>query len=314
MISVQQVSKSYGKHVAIRNITFKVETGQVYGLLGYNGAGKTTLLKIIAGAYRADSGYVSVDGVDVRTRDVPAKTPFIVADEPYFGSQATPAMMRDFYAGYYPNWSDSTFDGLLGLFGLERGMRIASFSKGMKRQVAILLGLSSGAPCLLLDESFDGLDLGKRILLKTLLARYAREREASVVLSSHNLKELEEVADRLGMIEDTRLAFDAKVDDLHESYCKYSASLDGDGRGVRDALEEAVARAGGELRWCRVERDAATRLSRLTFTGRGDRFAIAAAAGEVAGVGDVALHDATLEEIFLRQEEVDGFGAENVLF
>lgn len=314
MISVQQVSKSYGKHLAIRDITFKVETGQVYGLLGYNGAGKTTLLKILSGAYRADSGFVSVDGVDVCQRNVPAKTPFIVADEPYFSPQSTPAVMRDFYAGYYPNWSDATFDGLLNLFGLERSVRIASFSKGMKRQVAILLGLSSGAPCLLLDESFDGLDLGKRIMLKTLLGRYARERGASVVLSSHNLKELEEVADRLGMIEGTRLAFDADVADLHAAYRKYAAPVSGDGRGVAVALAKAVSAAGGEVRWSRLERDAAANSSRIVFTSRGDGEAVQRAAEGVEGVGAVHAEQATLEEIFLRQEEVDGIGAESVLF
>lgn len=313
MISVQRVTKRYGRTPAVENISFKVETGQVYGLLGYNGAGKTTLLKIIAGAYAPDSGFVSIDGSDVGTHDVPAKTPFIVADEPYFGSQATPRMMRDYYAGYYPGWSDEAFEGLLGLFGLDAGMRIASFSKGMQRQVAILLGLSSGTPCLLLDESFDGLDLGKRILMKSLLSRYARVRDASVVLSSHNLKELEEVADRLGMVEGRHLVFDAGIDELHGLFKKYRAPLRPGARISDEALRGAVA-AAGELRWSYVDHDPATGADELVFTARGDAAGVAQAVAALPGAGVPTVAEATLEEIFLREEEVRSFGLENVLF
>jgi ABC-2 type transport system ATP-binding protein len=215
MIEIAQVTKRYGGFAAIEDITLTAGDGMVYGLVGYNGAGKTTLLKTVAGVYLPDEGRVLVDGEEACSGRVPERTPFIVADEPFFIPQATPDSMRAFYAGYYPYWSDATYANLMQLFGLERKARISGFSKGMQRQTAILLGLSTGAKSLLLDESFDGLDLSKRILLKRLLRKYAQVRNAAVILSSHNLLELEDVADRIGMIEGHRLAFDETVEDLH---------------------------------------------------------------------------------------------------
>lgn len=215
MLEIKGVTKRYGGFTAIEDVTLSVPDGCVYGLVGYNGAGKTTLLKTVAAVYLPDAGEVLVDGLSAHAHRTPDRTPFIVADEPYFLPQATPKVMRDYYAGYYPCWSDGTYRNLLALFGLDGAAKIGGFSKGMQRQVAILLGLATGARTLLLDESFDGLDLSKRILLKRLLRRYARVRNASVILSSHNLRELEDVADCLGMIEGHRLIFDETVESLH---------------------------------------------------------------------------------------------------
>jgi ABC-2 type transport system ATP-binding protein len=218
MIDVHAVTKRYGRFTALEDITLSVADATIYGLVGYNGAGKTTLLKVIAGVYLPDAGTVSIDGRDAHTERDGALTPFIVADEPYFISQATPDAMRSFYAGYHPDWSDATYQNLMRLFELDRHAKISGFSKGMQRQVALLLGLSTGARSLLLDESFDGLDLGRRNLLKRLLRRYAEVRPAAVILSSHNLRELEDVADRIGMVEQHRLVFDETVEDLHAAH------------------------------------------------------------------------------------------------
>lgn len=218
MLQIENVTKKYGSFTAIENVSLTVDDGCVYGLVGYNGAGKTTLLKTVAAVFLPDEGQVLVDGSSAHGRRTPQRTPFIVADEPYFLPQATPLKMRDYYAGYYPDWSDGTFRNLLNLFKLDGRAKIGGFSKGMQRQVAILLGLATGARTILLDESFDGLDLSKRILLKRLLRRYAQVRNASVILSSHNLRELEDVADRIGMIEGHRLVFDETVAALHEQY------------------------------------------------------------------------------------------------
>ena len=218
MLEIRNVTKRYGSYTAIEDVSFEVPDGCVYGLVGYNGAGKTTLLKTVAAVYLPDGGEVLVDGTSAHAHRTPERTAFIVADEPYFLPQATPDMMRDYYQGYFPSWSNGTYRNLMALFKLDPKAKISGFSKGMQRQTAILLGLSTGARTMLLDESFDGLDLYKRMLLKRLLRRYARVREASVILSSHNLRELEDVADRLGMIEKHRLIFDAGTDELHESH------------------------------------------------------------------------------------------------
>lgn len=218
MIEVSHISKSFGSYRALDDISFTVENGSVYGLVGYNGAGKTTLLKIIAGVYRADDGTVTIDGVAAGQNRTSEQALFIVADEPYFLPQATPLTMRSFYKGYYPAWSDEVFERLLDIFSLDARAKVAGFSKGMQRQLGILLGFATGAQSLLLDESFDGLDLAKRNLLKRLLKQYAAEKGASVILSSHNLRELEDAADQLGMIKENRLTFNGSVAEVHAQY------------------------------------------------------------------------------------------------
>ncbi len=216
MIEILNLTKRYGKYVAIHDVSFKVEDGQVYGLVGFNGAGKTTLLKTVAGVYLPDTGKVKFNGKDAHTQRSAKRAVFIVADEPYFLPQATPDSMREFYCGYYPEWSDKTYQNLLRLFKLNKDAKIAGFSKGMQRQMNLLLGLSSGARFLLLDESFDGLDVSKRDILKRLLRLYAKKRNASIILSSHNMEELQDVSDRVGMIKDNTLVFDKPVGELGE--------------------------------------------------------------------------------------------------
>lgn len=218
MIEVTGISKRFGAHTALSGITLSVEDGMVYGLVGYNGAGKTTLLKIIAGVYKPDAGEVRIDGVPMHNDRVSHDSLFIVADEPFFLPQATPETMRSFYRGYYPHWSDDVYERMLALFDLDPTAKITGFSKGMQRQLGILLGFATGVRTMLLDESFDGLDLSKRNLLKRLLKQYAREKGASVILSSHNLRELEDAADHLGMIKGCKLTFDGSVAEVHERY------------------------------------------------------------------------------------------------
>ena len=218
MIEIRNITKHFGSFTPLEDITLTVNDGEVYGLVGYNGAGKTTLLKIVAGVYKPDAGTVHIDGVPMHDDRVSHDSLFIVADEPYFLPQATPETMRSFYRGYYPNWSDDVYERMLALFNLDPTAKVAGFSKGMQRQLGILLGFATGARTMLLDESFDGLDLGKRNLLKRLLRQYAREKQAAVVLSSHNLRELEDAADHLGMIKGCHLVFDGSVAAVHEQY------------------------------------------------------------------------------------------------
>lgn len=218
MIEVINVTKRFGSFTALEEVSLAVQDGMVYGLVGYNGAGKTTLLKIIAGVYRPDAGEILIDGDVLRASWKRNDSLFIVADEPYFLPQATPEVMRSFYRRYYPEWSDDVYERMLELFNLDPTAKVTGYSKGMQRQLGILLGFATGAHTMLLDESFDGLDLGKRNLLKRLLRQYARERNAAVVLSSHNLRELEDAADYLGMIKGCHLVFDDSVAEVHERY------------------------------------------------------------------------------------------------
>ncbi|MDR0350244.1 MAG: ABC transporter ATP-binding protein [Coriobacteriales bacterium] len=218
MIEVAHITKRYGgarTAPVIEDVSLCVRDGSIFGLVGYNGAGKTTLLKIIAGVYRPSAGEVRLDG---RTGAPRPGELFIVADEPYFISQATPRTMGRFYRGYYPAWSAERYLKLLEVFGLDEHARIEGFSKGMARQCGIALGFASGARALLLDESFDGLDLAKRRLIKRLLKGYASVRNAAVLVTSHNLLEIEDIADDLGMIDGSRLVFSGSTEEIHRAH------------------------------------------------------------------------------------------------
>lgn len=294
MIELRAVTKRFGRFVAVEQISLAADDGAVYGLVGYNGAGKTTLLKMIAGVYLCDGGEVLLDGTPVHSRRTPARAPFLVADEPYLPTSSSPRTLRDFYRGYYPRWSDRVFLDLLDLFELDHGGRAGGFSKGMQRQLALLLALASGSRCLLLDESFDGLDLAKRTLFTRLLRLYAERRHAAVVLSSHNLRELEGVVDRVGVIEGRRLAMDAPAVELRRRYTTYHLEFV-DAPAASRALD--LLAAARQVRWLRAEPAACTFVA-----GPGGDDLVQAI--PTADVGDVTRAPSTLEEVFLHGREV----------
>ena len=221
MIEIREVTKKYGKFTAVDKLSMTVDKGSVYGLVGYNGAGKTTLLKTVAGIYRADGGSVTVDGVDVFDSADVKRRMFYVPDDLYFNYNSSIEKMAKFYAGYYPKFSFETLDKLCGVFKLDKTARINSFSKGMQRQAAMILGMSTLPEILLLDESFDGLDPAKRSLMNNMLIEYAADRECSIIVSSHNLHELTDICDHIALINGKRIVLDCSVDDISASRYKF---------------------------------------------------------------------------------------------
>lgn len=229
MIRLNRVCKSYGKTEILKDITMEMEDCSIYGLIGYNGAGKTTLLNIVSGLYRPTGGEVLLDvGEDLRG---PFDDPFVkrslfyVTDNPYYFPGADLVTMRDFYKGFYPNWSDNSFSELVKLFGLDPEKRIGDFSKGMKRQAAIIMGLASRPRYLLLDESFDGLDPNVRTVVSNLLAEYIAETESTVVAASHNLYELENICDTVGMLNGKQLLYSKPIEEIKGRVKKYRAAV-----------------------------------------------------------------------------------------
>ncbi len=226
VIEFNNVTKKFDDFVAVENITFKVEPASIYGLIGYNGAGKTTLLKTAAGIYKADEGDILMGGQYVFDNDDIRKDMFYIPDDLYFPMSATPKSMAKFYSDYYPNFSFKTFENLLEVFGLERKKRIRGFSKGMQRQTEIILGLSAHPKYLLLDETFDGLDPQKKEITKKLFIEYIAENEASLIISSHNLSELSNLCDHVGLINGKRLTMDCSVYDISQNYSKVRVIFD----------------------------------------------------------------------------------------
>ncbi len=221
MIEINSVTKKFGDFTAIENMSFKVENGSIYGLVGYNGAGKTTLLKTISDVYRADGGNITLDGKLIKDSKEQKERIFYVPDDIYFVANSTMDKMAKFYAGFYPKFNYETYEKLVEVFGLNPKKRLNGFSKGMQRQAEMVLAMSTRPDVLLLDESFDGLDPAKRALTRELIIEYASETGASVIISSHNLHELENMCDHVGLINGKKLVINTSVDDMSASICKF---------------------------------------------------------------------------------------------
>lgn len=221
MIEIKGVTKKFGSFTAIENLSLKVDNGSVYGLVGYNGAGKTTLLKTIMGIYKADEGSITVDGVETFDSPDIKKKMFFAPDDLYFEPYSTIYKMAKFYSGYYPEFSFDTLEKLCKVFGLDKDKRINSFSKGMQRQAELILAISSKPEIILFDENFDGLDPAKRNLFNKMIIEYVAETNSSVIISSHNLHELTDICDHIGLINGKRIVLDCSVDDISASRCKF---------------------------------------------------------------------------------------------
>lgn len=221
MIEIKNVTKRFGDFTAVEEISFKVEESSIYGLVGYNGAGKTTLLKACAGIYKPEGGAVLVNGANVYDNGLVRSEMFFVPDDMFFIRGANLEKMRKFYKGYFPNFSDKVYNNMVEAMGLDPKKSINSFSKGMQRQAEVILALASRPKVMLLDEVFDGIDPQKRHLCKNIFVEYMAETGCSMIMSSHNLQEVSDLCDRVGLINGKRLTMDVGVDDVSAAYRKY---------------------------------------------------------------------------------------------
>lgn len=297
MISVEHVTKKYGQIIAIEDITCHIAAGSIYGLIGYNGAGKTTLLKTMAGIYRPEAGYVFIDGQPVYEHEEIKQRLFIMTEELFLLPQATLQTMRWFYEGYYPHWSNRTFARLLTIFGLDPAAKIGGFSRGMQQQAGLLLALSTRPQFILLDEAFDGLDLAKRNLMKKLLRLYVQEKKAIVVIASHNLREMEDIVDSMGMIKDRRLFFHATVEEMRAARIKYRFYCPGPlpDENLRAAGLRQLRREDG-FYTCITEDAGPEVVSHLT----------------ALGAENIQTLPVTLEEFFLHEKEAEDYELEDI--
>lgn len=220
MIEICHLTKKFDGKTVLEDFSYSAEKGVVCGVVGYNGAGKTTLLKTVAGIYRADAGEIRLGGERVYENEKLKRRLFMVQDEPYFSPQSSIRAMCGFYKGYYPAWSDQTCYRLAEIFGLDPQAKLNGFSKGMQRQAALILGLSALPDYLLLDESFDGLDLTKRNLVKNILLEYIKHRGTNILITSHNLQEMEGLCDYIGIIKSRNLAYISSVEEMRKKRTK----------------------------------------------------------------------------------------------
>ncbi len=211
---------------ALSGISISVPEGSAYGLLGSNGAGKSTLLRLMTGIYKPASGSVKVDGEEVYDNAKIKERVFLVSDETVQFNGMTLRQMRDYYKTFYGSFSDELFDKLLGTVKLPANKKLMTFSKGMKRQAAVICGLSCKTPYLLLDEAFDGLDPTMRSIVKQMLIDAMLDRKLTVIFSSHNMAEMDEFCDRVGLLHGGKVVFDRELDSVKGSIVKLQTSFD----------------------------------------------------------------------------------------
>ncbi|QNF28074.1 ABC transporter ATP-binding protein [Metabacillus elymi] len=225
MIQVHSVSKKYNKHFAVNDLSLTVNKGSIYGLLGSNGAGKTSLLKMIAGINRQDKGTIKIDNITAYENVAIKERVVFIPDLLYFFPQATVAQMASQYKEYYPSWSQERFEQLTPAFNIELNRKVHRLSKGMKRQVAFWLVLSAMPDVLILDEPIDGLDPVMRQKIKNLLFQDVAEREMTVLISSHNLREIEDLCDHVGIMHQGKIIIEKEIDDLKSDTHKVQLAL-----------------------------------------------------------------------------------------
>lgn len=227
MIKLENVSKIFGEFKALDGAELEIPQGTAFGLLGSNGAGKSTILRLISGIYAPDTGTVSIDGQDIYDNVAAKQKIFFINDETVQFGSYTLKQLKDFYKGFYPNFSDEIFNSLNEIIKLPEKKRIDSFSKGMKRQAIVISGLACCTDYLLLDEAFDGLDPTMRIIVKRMLVDAMLDRKMTVVISSHNLKEINEMCDTVALLHKGKILFSRELDSVKGDIHKIQAVFPG---------------------------------------------------------------------------------------
>lgn len=229
MIEVSKLTKTFDGFEALKEASLKIDKGTIYGLVGPNGAGKTTLLKSITGIYRTDGGHIYIDGMDAY-ENPDAKEKFVfIPDDLFFFVQANVNDMKKFYKGIYKSFDEERFERLAEVFsGIDRKRTIRKLSKGMQKQVAFWLAISCRPEILILDEPVDGLDPVMRRQVWSLLLADVEEHHTTVLISSHNLRELEDVCDHVGIMSKGKVVLERALSDLQGNVTKLQVVFNGE--------------------------------------------------------------------------------------
>ena len=298
MIEISKVKKSFDEITAVSGVSLKIREKTVFGMLGTNGAGKSTLLRLMAGVIRADSGRILVDKEEVFTHPSAKARCFYVSDDQYYYPNATIYDMERFYRTYYPGFDRKKFKEYAEHFNLPANRKISGFSKGMKKQLSILLGVCSNAKYLLLDETFDGLDPVMRQGVKSIFAGEMEDRELTPVIASHNLRELEDICDHVGLLHQGGILLSEDLTALKCSLHKVQlVAEDYHPDELKDLLEVVQYAERGRL---------------VTMTVRGEEEDIESAVRTLNPIY-YELLPLSLEEIFISETEGIGYDVKNII-
>lgn len=299
MIKIQGVTKYYDDFKSLDAISAEIADGSIFGLVGSNGSGKSTLLRVMSGIFRADGGEVLYDGENVYENVILKDKIVYLSDDQFFLPNSTLGDMAKLYASVYSHFSWEEYNKLLNIFSLSSTRKIATFSKGMQKQAAILLGLAAKPRYLLCDETFDGLDPVMRQLVKRILADAVAEHGLTPIIASHNLRELEDICDHIGLLHKGGILFESEIDSLKENIHTVQAVFSRD-----IGIEEIAAIGTVSIK---------KRGSMVTAVVRGSEDEVR---GKVEGLAPdfYEIIPLTLEEIFISEMEERGYDYTKVVF
>ncbi len=293
MIEAKALSKSFGKIKAVDDVTLSIADGRVFGLIGTNGAGKSTFLRMAAGVLKPDKGTIEIDGHPIFEEPETKKDFFYISDEMYFFPNSTPDTMSAFFERIYPLYDKERYKKLMNDFSLSGRRKINTFSKGMKKQLSIILGLSAMTKYMYCDETFDGLDPVMRQGVKSLFASDMADRGFTPVIASHNLRELEDICDTVGLLHQGGILLSEDLDevkaDIHKLHCVLPKETDMD--VVRSKFEILIEDKKGSV---------------YTFTIRGNEDEIMKKINDFEPLFAEML-PLSLEEIFISETGVTGY-------
>lgn len=240
MINVTNVTKHYDDFKVLNSINLHIRKGTIYGLVGPNGAGKTTIINHINGVIKPEDGSVTIDGKNVYENENIKKKILNIADDWFYFSTYTVKQMANFYKDLYPSFNKERYEKLKEIFKIDEKKQIRKMSKGQIKQVAFWLSLSSMPDVLILDEPLDGLDPVMRKQVLNLVICDVADRDLTVLVSSHNLRELEDICDWVGIIHKGEIIIEKPLDDIKGNICKYQVSF-------TSANDEELAKIDGLL-------------------------------------------------------------------
>lgn len=236
MIEVRNVIKEFDGFRALDDLSMTVPTGSVYGLVGPNGAGKSTIIRHLTGIYRQDAGEIMIDGAPVfENPEVKSRIAYIPDDIFYYANASIREMM-DFYRSIYPHFDAERFKKLADVFGLDPKRQMRRLSKGMQKQAAFWIAVSLRPEILILDEPVDGLDPVMRRRIWSIIMADVAENGTTVLVSSHNLRELEDVCDSVGIMNKGKIMIERSLNELQENIVKIQLALP-DGESLPEGLD-----------------------------------------------------------------------------
>ena len=298
MIKITNLNKSFGSKKVLENLNCNIETGSIYGLIGANGAGKSTLLRIINDIYRKDSGEILIDGENIQNNEKVKQKLAFLPDDLYIIPSYTLIDIAKYYEALYEKFDMNYLKELADILKLDINSKLDNFSKGMKRQCALICILATNAEYMFFDETFDGLDPVIRNLMKKILAKHMSNKNTTIIMTSHNLRELEDICDNLGVLYKGGVLFESDIDSLKTNMFKVQIAL-------RDEFDENTFKDLNPLSFKKVG-------SIATIIFKDDREKIE---NELKKKEPIILDflSLTLEEIFIYEMEVIGYEFKQVI-